>query len=72
MQEAMTRSTVAFLLDHIPKQKPGLRVVHINLFDSSACRVLSLPFRLSPVSCVRSRRKNSEDTTTISVGNQQR
>ena len=26
-------STSAFLLDHIPKQKPGLRVKHVNLFD---------------------------------------
>ena len=25
--------TSAFLLDHIPKQKPGLRVKHVNLFD---------------------------------------
>ncbi len=26
-------STSCFLLDHIPKQKPGLQVVHVNLFD---------------------------------------
>ena len=27
------REHVRFLLEHIPKQKPGLRVKHINLFD---------------------------------------
>ena len=31
--ELGVREHIHFLLDHIPKQKPGLRVVHINLFD---------------------------------------
>lgn len=31
--ELAVRQHILFLLDHIPKQKPGLRVVHINLFD---------------------------------------
>jgi len=32
-EELRVREHICFLLDHIPKQKPGLRVVHINLFD---------------------------------------
>src|SRR5438876_10068902 len=31
--ELRVREHVRFLLDHIPKQKPGLRVKHIDLFD---------------------------------------
>jgi Domain of unknown function (DUF1788) len=31
--ELRVREHIAFVLDHIPKQKPGLRVVHVNLFD---------------------------------------
>ena len=31
--ELRVRGHIRFLLDHIPKQKPGLRVRHINLFD---------------------------------------
>jgi hypothetical protein len=31
--ERRIREHIAFLLDHIPKQKPGLRVVHIDLLD---------------------------------------
>jgi hypothetical protein len=31
--ELRVREHIHFLLDHIPKQKPGLRVKHINLFD---------------------------------------
>jgi hypothetical protein len=31
--ERRIREHITFLLDHIPKQKPGLRVVHINLLD---------------------------------------
>lgn len=31
--ELAVRQHIVFLLDHIPMQKPGLRVVHINLFD---------------------------------------
>jgi hypothetical protein len=31
--ELRVREHIRFLLDHIPKQTPGLRVVHINLFD---------------------------------------
>ena len=31
--ELRVRDHVRFLLDHIPKQKPGLRVKHVNLFD---------------------------------------
>ena len=30
--ELRVREHIHFLLDHIPKQKPGLRVKHINLF----------------------------------------
>lgn len=32
-EELRVREHLRFLLDHIPKQKPGLRVKHINLFD---------------------------------------
>lgn len=31
--ELRVRDHIHFLLDHIPKQKPGLRVKHVNLFD---------------------------------------
>jgi hypothetical protein len=31
--ELRVREHIAFLLEHIPKQKPGIRVKHINLFD---------------------------------------
>ncbi len=31
--ELRVREHIRFLLDHIPKQKPGLRVKHVNLFD---------------------------------------
>jgi len=31
--ELRVREHIRFLLDHIPKQKPGLRVAHVNLFD---------------------------------------
>jgi hypothetical protein len=31
--ELCIREHIAFLLDHIPKQRPGLRAVHVNLFD---------------------------------------
>jgi len=31
--EMRVREHIRFLLDHIPKQKPGLRVKHIDLFD---------------------------------------
>ena len=31
--ELRVRDHIRFLLDHIPKQKPGLRVKHVNLFD---------------------------------------
>lgn len=31
--ELRVREHITFLLDHIPKQKPGLKVRHINLFD---------------------------------------
>jgi hypothetical protein len=31
--ELRVRDHVRFLLEHIPKQKPGLRVKHVNLFD---------------------------------------
>src|SRR5512138_3568721 len=31
--ELQVRDHVLFLLEHIPMQKPGLRVKHINLFD---------------------------------------
>lgn len=32
-KELAVRQHILFLLDHIPKQKPELRVVHVNLFD---------------------------------------
>jgi hypothetical protein len=32
-EELRVREHIKFLLEHIPKHKPGLRVVHINLFD---------------------------------------
>ena len=32
-EELRVREHIRFLLDHIPKQNPGLRVVHINLLD---------------------------------------
>jgi hypothetical protein len=32
-QETRIRKHIEFLLDHIPKYKPNLRVAHINLFD---------------------------------------
>ena len=31
--ELRVRRHIEFLLEHIPKQKPGLRVAHVNLFD---------------------------------------
>lgn len=31
--ELRVRDHVRFVLEHIPKQKPGLRVKHVNLFD---------------------------------------
>src|SRR5947209_12439271 len=31
--ELRIRDHIRFLLDHIPKQKPALRVQHVNLFD---------------------------------------
>ena len=31
--ELRVRKHIAFLMDHIPKQKPGLRVKHVNLLD---------------------------------------
>lgn len=31
--ELLVREHIHFLLDHIPRQKPGLRVQHIDLFD---------------------------------------
>jgi hypothetical protein len=31
--ELRVREHVLFLLDHLPKSKPGLRVKHVNLFD---------------------------------------
>ena len=31
--ELRIREHIEFLLDHIPKQKPGVQVVHINLLD---------------------------------------
>jgi len=31
--ELRVREHVQFLMEHIPKQKPGLRIKHINLFD---------------------------------------
>jgi hypothetical protein len=32
-EELRIREHIRFLLDHIPKTKPGLRVKHVNLFD---------------------------------------
>ena len=32
-EEMQVRDHVRFLLDHIPKQKPGLRLAHVNLLD---------------------------------------
>ena len=32
-EELRVREHILFLLDHIPKQKPGIRVKHVNLFD---------------------------------------
>jgi hypothetical protein len=32
-KELAVRRHIVFLLDHIPRQKPELKVVHINLFD---------------------------------------
>ncbi len=32
-QELRIRKHIDFLLDHIPKHKPSLRVTHVNLFD---------------------------------------
>jgi hypothetical protein len=32
-EELRVRDFIRVLLDHIPKQKPGLRVKHVNLFD---------------------------------------
>ena len=32
-EELRVRDHIRFLLDHIPKQRPNLRVKHINLFD---------------------------------------
>ena len=31
--ELRVREHIRFLLEHLPKHKPGLRVVHVNLFD---------------------------------------
>ena len=31
--ELRVREHIRFLLDHLPKKKPGLRVAHVNLFD---------------------------------------
>jgi hypothetical protein len=31
--ELRVRDQIGFLLDHLPKSKPGLRVKHVNLFD---------------------------------------
>jgi hypothetical protein len=31
--ELRVRDHIGFLLDHLPKSKPGLRVKHVNLFD---------------------------------------
>ena len=31
--ELRVREQIGFLLDHLPKSKPGLRVKHVNLFD---------------------------------------
>jgi hypothetical protein len=32
-EELVVREHIRFLLEHIPKAKPGLRVTHVNLFD---------------------------------------
>ena len=32
-EELRVRDHIRFLLDHIPKQKPGLRLAHVNLLD---------------------------------------
>ncbi|MBN2499545.1 MAG: DUF1788 domain-containing protein [Anaerolineales bacterium] len=32
-EELRVREHIQFLLDHLPKSKPGLRVKHVNLFD---------------------------------------
>jgi hypothetical protein len=32
-EELRIREHIDFLLEHLPKQKPGIRVIHINLFD---------------------------------------
>ena len=32
-EELRVREHIGFLLDRIPRQKPGLRVTHLNLFD---------------------------------------
>ncbi len=32
-KELVVREHVRFLMQHIPKAKPGLRVTHVNLFD---------------------------------------
>ena len=32
-EELRVRDFLRVLLDHIPRQKPGLRVKHVNLFD---------------------------------------
>ena len=31
--ELRIREHIRFLLDHLPKNRPGLRVTHVNLFD---------------------------------------
>jgi hypothetical protein len=31
--ELLIREHITFLLDHLPKHQPGLRVCHVNLFD---------------------------------------
>jgi hypothetical protein len=32
-EELAVRAHVRFLIEHVPKTKPGLRVTHVNLFD---------------------------------------
>ncbi len=32
-EELVIREHVCFLIEHVPKAKPGLRVTHVNLFD---------------------------------------
>lgn len=32
-EELRIREHIQFLMEHIPKQKPGLRVIHVNLFN---------------------------------------